>query len=239
MYGNRVLLIPGDETCHSERSEESQAGFSRSGGLGFFAALRMTYLCRFFLSGRLAALRLTYLCRFFLSGSPALALLALSMIMSPAIALASGPAHSETLMAGPYLINVSLYQYPPETDQSVEVAVVPHESNLHLTGLILMEPGLGTDAVELRSPLSPGQSGTLVGSIRMPVRGAWNIVIQLNGPQGAGQASFPIVVAAPGAIPIWLGWLIALTPLLGIAWLVWHQRRYRKKLLTRASNAQT
>ncbi|SRR5579884_200723 len=170
----------------------------------------------------------------------ALALLALSILMLPAVALASGPAHTETLMAGPYLINVNLYQYPPETDQSVEVTVVPHQSNLHLTGFILMEPGLGTDAVELRSPLSPsGQSDTLVGSIRMPVRGAWNIVLQLNGPQGTGQASFPIVVAAPGAIPIWLGWLIALTPLLGIAWLVWHQRRYRKRLLARVSNPQT
>ena len=37
---------------------------------------------------------------------------------------------------------------------------------------------------------------------------------------------------------IWLGWLIALTPLLGIAWLVWHQRRYRKKLLARVANPQ-
>jgi hypothetical protein len=170
----------------------------------------------------------------------ALTLLALCILTLPAMVQASGPAHTETLMAGPYLVNVNLYQYPPMTDQSVEVTVVPQQSNLHLSGLILMKPGLGTDAVELRSHLSPsGPSGTLVGSIRMPVRGAWNIVIQLNGPQGAGQASFPIVVAAPGAIPIWLGWLIALTPLLGIAWLIWHQRRYRKKLLARATEAQT
>jgi len=169
----------------------------------------------------------------------ALALLTLSLFMLPGVAQASGPAHTETLMAGPYLVNVNLYQYPPWTDQSDEVTVVPQQGNLHLSGLILMEPGLGTDAVELRSHLSPsGPSGTLVGSIRMPVRGAWNIVIQLNGPQGAGQASFPIVVAAPGAIPIWLGWLIALTPLLGIAWLIWHQRRYRKRLLARVTNAQ-
>lgn len=161
----------------------------------------------------------------------ALTLITLCILILPSVAHASSPAHTETLIAGPYLINVNLYQYPPMTDQSVKVTVVPQQSNLHLSGLILIEPGLGTDAVELRSHLSPGQSGTLVGSIRMPVRGAWNIVIQLNGPQGAGQASFPIVVAAPGAIPIWLGWLIALTPTLGIAWLIWHQRRYRKKLM--------
>jgi len=98
-----------------------------------------------------------------------------------------------------------------------------------------MAPGLGTDAVVLHAPLSPmGQTSTLVGTIRMPVRGAWNIVIQLNGPQGSGEASFPILVAGPGAIPIWLGWLIALAPLTGFAWFIWHQYRYHQKLLARA-----
>jgi hypothetical protein len=162
--------------------------------------------------------------------------LALFMIMIPEIALASGgPAHTETLMAGPYVIDVNLYQDPPMTDQSVQVTVVPHDSGLRLSGRILEVPGLGTDAVELHSQLLPaGQAGRLSGTIRMPVRGAWNIVVQLNGPQGAGQASFPITVAAPGAMPIWLGWLIGLTPLLGVAWLVWHQRRYRQKLLAQA-----
>lgn len=157
------------------------------------------------------------------------------IIMVPGVVKASGgPAHTETLMAGSYIIDVNLYQDPPMTDQSVKVTVVPHQSSLRLSGDILVEPGLGTDAVELRSQLSPvAQSNTLVGSIRMPVRGAWNVVVQLNGPQGTGQASFPITVAAPGAIPVWLGWLIALVPLLGVAWLVWHQRRYRQKLLAR------
>lgn len=158
------------------------------------------------------------------------------LLLMPATALASGgPAHTETLMAGPYLIEVNLYQDPPSTDQSDEVTVVPQDHALHLTGTIITQPGLGTDAVPLRAKLeSQGQDGTLVGSIRMPVRGAWTIVVQLNGPQGPGQASFPILVAAPGAIPIWLGWLIAATPLLGIAWLVWHQYRYRRRLLGEA-----
>jgi hypothetical protein len=158
------------------------------------------------------------------------------LLMMPGTVLASGgPAHTETLMAGPYLIEVNLSQDPPWTDQSDEVTVVPQDHTLRLTGIIIMQPGLGTDAVPLRAKLEPqGQDGMLVGSIRMPVRGAWTIVVQLNGPQGPGQASFPILVAAPGAMPIWLGWLIALTPLLGIAWLVRHQYRYRRRLMVRA-----
>jgi hypothetical protein len=153
--------------------------------------------------------------------------------MFPAFAWASGnPASTETLIAGPYIIDVNLYQDPPVTDQSSEITVVPHEENLRLTGRILMVPGLGTDAVELHSNLVPqNQASTLVGTLRMPVRGAWQIVIQLNGPRGAGEASFPVRVAGPGAMPYWLAWLIALTPLVGIAWMIWHQRRYRKRLL--------
>ena len=95
-----------------------------------------------------------------------------------------------------------------------------------------MAPGLGTDAVELHSQLSPmGRSNTLVGAVRMPVRGAWQIMIQLDGPRGKGEASFAVTVAGPGAMPVWLAWLIALTPMVGIGWMLWHQRRYRQKLL--------
>jgi hypothetical protein len=162
-----------------------------------------------------------------------LIILTMTLTAIPGAALAdSGPVHTETLQVGPYVVNVNLYQDPPMTDQSVEVTVVPQDSHLRLTGSINTIPGLGTDAVELHSQLAPlNSSGTLVGSIRMPVRGAWTIEVQLDGPQGAGQASFPITVAAPGAIPIWLGWLIGLLPLLGVSWLIWHQYRYRRKLL--------
>lgn len=161
-----------------------------------------------------------------------------ALTLLPGSAFASAkPASTETLIAGPYIIDVNLFQDPPVTDQSSEVTVVPHDESLRLSGRILMMPGLGTDAVELHSILVPqSQSSTLAGTLRMPVRGAWQIVIQLNGPQGSGEASFPVRVAGPGAMPFWLAWLIALTPLLGIVWLIWHQRRYREKLLIQTRN---
>lgn len=167
-------------------------------------------------------------CDFILACIAAFALL-------PTIAWASSnPASTEILTAGPYVVDVNLYQDPPVTDQSVKVTVIPHESSLRLSGRILMVPGLGTDAVELHSNLFPmGHANALVGTVRMPVRGAWQIVIQLNGPRGEGEASFPVTVAGPGAMPVWLAWLIALTPLLGVAWMLWHQYRYRQKLLAR------
>ena len=153
--------------------------------------------------------------------------------MTSGVAQASnGPAFTRTLAVGSYIVQVNLAQYPPITDQAVNVTVVPQESTIRLSGHLDILPGLGTDAVPLHSQLSPlNTTNTLAGSIRMPVRGAWQIGVSLNGPQGAGEATFPIVVSAPGAMPIWLGWLIGSLPLLCLVWLIWNQRSYRQKLL--------
>ncbi len=163
------------------------------------------------------------------------------MLVLGAARFNSGPALTETLTAGPYTVNVNLYQNPPVTDQSDEVTVVPQDNNIPSSGSIVVEPGLGTDAVPLHSQLSPpDQNGILVGSIRMPVRGSWQVVVQLNGAKGSGSASFLITVAAPGAIPVWLAWLIALVPTPAIAWLLWHQFRYRRRLLqTKVAGGRT
>jgi len=45
----------------------------------------------------------------------------------------------------------------------------------------------------------------------------------------------PITIAAPGAIPsVWLGYLIGLSPLLGLAWFAWWQRGYLHRLRAEA-----
>lgn len=156
---------------------------------------------------------------------------ALSLLSGIAYA-SDKPASTETLLAGPYTIDVNLYQDPPVADQTSEITVVPLEADLRLSGNVIEMPGLGTDAVTLHSNLELlNHSNTLLGTIRMPVRGAWQIVIQLNGPRGSGEASFPIRVAGPGAMPFWMAWLIALTPFIGITWWIFHQRRYRKRLM--------
>ncbi len=159
------------------------------------------------------------------------------IMMLGAASASSGPALTETLTAGPYTVNVNLYQNPPPSDQLVETTVVPHDTSVALTGSIVVEPGLGTDAVPLHFKLAPlNQTGTLVTNIRMPVRGSWQVVVQLNGAKGPGSASFLITVAAPGAMPVWLAWLIAVVPMPFIAWLVWHQYRYRRRLLVQAKS---
>lgn len=160
-------------------------------------------------------------------------LLVLLVLTSGNVQASGTPARTVTMAAGPYIVDINLYQDPPSTDQPLEVTVVPHDRGLPLSGLIVAQPGLGTDAVPLHTKLTAAgdNTGTLRGSISMPVRGAWQIVIQLDGPRGAGSATVPVVVGAPGAMPEWLAWLIGSSPLLFIAVWVWQQHRYRRTLL--------
>jgi len=159
----------------------------------------------------------------------------LTFIAVPEVALAGEkPAHSETLTAGPYVIVLNLFQNPPQVEQPLDVSIICCAS-AHLSGRISGIPGLGTDGVIVRANLTPDlqQPGTLVGSIRLPVRGAWRLVVDLNGSRGQGTASLDVTVTAPNAIPIWLGWLIGLSPLVGCAWLARQQWRYRHTLLSK------
>lgn len=161
-----------------------------------------------------------------------IAVLCCFLLTGPTLA-ASTPAYTTTLIAGPYTIDVSLSQNPPFTDQPFEVIVGMHGSSQPLKGLLVAEPGLGTDAVRLQTALNPlsGSAGKISGWLHLPVRGSWQLVINVTGAQGSGSASMLTTVGAPGAIPPWLAWAIAATPLLLLAWWVQRQRSYRRRLL--------
>ena len=142
------------------------------------------------------------------------------------------PTRSETLMVGPYTIVVNLFENPPQVGQPLEISIVPRES-MHLSGQIKALPRAGTDSTPTHATLvaDKNQPDKLVGSIQLPVRGGWQVVIELDGPKGHGTASFDVNAIVPNALPAWLGWLIGLSPLVGFAWFIWHQWRYRRRLL--------
>lgn len=164
-------------------------------------------------------------------------LLALVFLCStPALAASSDtPARSETLQAGPYTIVVGLSNDPPIVDQSFTITVSSHET-ASLSGTLLAQPGAGTDAIPAHTPLTADARKTqmLIGTLRLVVRGAWTLVVSLHGPCGPGSAHLDVTVTAPGAIPVWLGWIIGLLPLIGCVWLIWQQAQYRKSLLETA-----
>ncbi len=157
-------------------------------------------------------------------------LLALAMV--PIQVRASSMPRTEMLKAGPYSIEVTLSLDPPEVEKPLNITLVAGNAS-QLSGSVMAIPGAGTDAITVRTLLAPAghTSNTLEGTLHLPVRGAWQIVIDLDGPSGRGSASLDVTVSAPNAIPAWLGWLIGLSPLIGCVWLIWQQWKYRRRLL--------
>lgn len=139
--------------------------------------------------------------------------------------------------AGPYRLEVRWYTDPPRTNQPLEVLIVPldlpPEEASRLTVALVARPGLGTEATPTRGTVGPDpdRAGAFAAQVNLPVQGAWNLEISVSGPSGRGQARVELLVAAPGAIPLWLGWAIGLSPLLGLgAFLLWQRREVRRLL---------
>ncbi len=153
-------------------------------------------------------------------------------------AASSAQPSSARLAAGPYATMVNLSANPPQVGQPLHITVVPRTVG-HLVGQIIALPQAGTDSMPVHAPLSPdpGRTNALAGSLQLPVRGAWRLMIELDGPQGYGTASLDVTAVVPFELPAWLGWLLGLSPLIGCAWLIWHQWRYRRQLLTSARSA--
>ncbi len=164
----------------------------------------------------------------------------LFLIVTTGIANAnSKPALSQTVSAGSYIITINVSKSPPFTGQPFDVTIVPHDASLKLSGKVIMEPGSGTDGVNIPTTLKTlgDNTGTLQATVQIPVRGAWNIAVDLNGPQGSGQASVAVTVGSPGAMPPWIAWTIGASPLIIIAFWVTKQHRYRRKLATSSISA--
>ncbi len=152
----------------------------------------------------------------------------------PAIALASSgkPARTQAFTVGPYTVVVDFSESPPIVGQDYTLTISNHAA-LPLTGTLIAQPVFGTDAIPVHTALTQvdGNTHMLTGTLHLVVRGAWTIIMDLNGPHGHGSASFNVTVTAPNAMPAWLGWIIGLLPLVGCVWLIWHQWRYRNTLL--------
>ena len=145
-------------------------------------------------------------------------------------------ARIEQLSAGPYLLSVQLDDDPAQVEQPLGVTVQSLPGGAALDGAtvtITGVPGLGTNATQTREttmqPVS-GERGSYTGQVSFPVRGAWDLEVRVSGPAGERTASVPLLVAAPEARPVWLGWLIGMSPLAGVVWFVWWNRGYLRRL---------
>jgi len=154
------------------------------------------------------------------------------LICTSARVSAAGTVYVKELTAGPYHFLAKLSDDPPQVEHPLSVTCVFH-TDVPFTGQLIGQPGAGTDAVALRAPLFAQRRtpAELSGTLQFTVRGSWQLLFRFTGPRGPASAGLDMVVAAPGALPLWLGWLIGLSPLLGCLWFVWRQYLYRLLLL--------
>ena len=176
--------------------------------------------------------RLTLIARY-LAVAVIAAGLALGLAAPAATAHAERPASTTTVEAGPYTLTIARYADPPRAGQEFEVAVTPAPGSAAPDAArVVARPGLGTNAMPTRAILAPDPDapGSFAGEVRLSVMGPWLLDVVVDGPAGPATATLQVTAGVPGALPIWLGWALGLSPLLGVAWFTWWQHRYLLRL---------
>jgi hypothetical protein len=146
-----------------------------------------------------------------------------------ALAPMAGSTRTDAYTAGPYTVTVTRVE-PVDVGSTAAFAVsVAPADGAGVVAITL--PGPGTTARPGRTVVGAGaRPGTYEVTATFPVRGAWVLAIDVAGRAGRGRAAVPVTAAAPGAIPIWLGWAIGLSPLVGLAAFLAVQVRAARRL---------
>lgn len=165
-----------------------------------------------------------------------IALVALVVEISLSVAATmhgSTPKRVVHVMAGPYALQVSLYDDPANAGFALPFAIAP-QPPMHgsLTYDVTSLPDEGIHATPVHASIGPDANvaGGVQGDAEIPVQGQWFLHIIVNGSAGEGVADVPITATAPPAIPGWLGWVIGYIPLVGLVVFVGMQYRRRKRV---------
>ena len=148
----------------------------------------------------------------------ALWLLALLATGGYAHAQSSDPLRTFSARLGPYPVEVEYYN-TPSGGQALSFRVVPKNREAAPSSYaVTAVPDTTLDAIPVKATLAPDKdgSGAVRGTVNLPVSGQWLLLIDADGPLGKGSGSAPVLASAPPAIPLWLGWLIGLTPVWAI-----------------------
>lgn len=155
-----------------------------------------------------------------------------------AAAHTGAPERSERVKAGPYTLELRYYS-TPRAGQPLYLMIVPVEGGQPATIRATAEPGAGVDAIAARVVMAPDNDNPTAtdAAINLSTAGLWVVTIAADGPAGSGQAETSVLAAAPGAIPIPVGWAIGLTPVIGVIGFAVAQRRWLRSVTTRQGEA--
>ena len=160
-----------------------------------------------------------------------LALLAAGLVPGGVAAHTGKVLRVEQVTAGPYNLNVLFYS-ETRAGQDLQLLVAPivppgaPQPQLDLQ--VAAQPGPGTSAAAVRGIVAPDEElpGAFGVRLPLPVAGAWTLEFAADGPQGPGVGRLAVTASAPGALPAWAGWALALLPLLGLLLLGLSYRRW-------------
>lgn len=146
------------------------------------------------------------------------------------------PARVEIRRAGPYVLEVAIYDARPTVVRQMRFVVRSLPGGAGLEGATITArgiPGSETLAVPTRPTLlrpAVGGSGGFEGTLLLSVLGGWDLELHVSGLAGDGAARLAVSVAAPWVVPEWIGWVVGLSPLAGLVWFAWWQRGYMRRL---------
>lgn len=128
-------------------------------------------------------------------------------------ATAAAPLHSEEVLVGDKTVVVGFYMWPIRSDQ-LALLYVEGPIAADQTQLIAVPVGTTNASIlkgfSMPDQVQPNQSWH---EIQVAVRGTWELHIKTADAEG----TLPLLVAGPPEIPLWLGWMIGLSPLMVLA----------------------
>lgn len=157
----------------------------------------------------------------------------LLLMLVPASAFAHGlqtsVAHTEQVVVGPYPLQLEFDSWPLRQAKNVQVVVHYPAGMEGLKGSLTMKPDRGVKGQTHKALLGSYPGVTDGWVLQAPgtffSTGRWEWQFAVDGPQGSASGAIALRVEEAPPFPLWLGWLVGLTPLWGLLWFALRERR--------------
>lgn len=166
------------------------------------------------------------------------ALVALLLLLLPVGAASAHGGPTEGLYhlsaeAGPYKMILDFADWPLRAKKSNRIIIQPAGGIADKTGTLKItfaDPSVKPVVTPLET--YPGlHDAWMYQTAGFPKQGQMTLTIDVNGPSGKGTfTTTDLSVGEPPGIPMWVGWLIGLFPIYGLAWFGVREVRRVKRL---------
>lgn len=165
-----------------------------------------------------------------------LAALLLALLPAGSALAHGGPkegVYHEMLTAGKYPLILDFADWPARAQKSNRIIVAPGGGIADKTAVLkLIPPNAAAKPIVQQLETYPGLKDVwMFETAGIPTEGDWTLEIDVHGPEGDGVGTVPLTVAPPPGVPMWLGWLLGLFPLYGVAWFGVREARRVKSLI--------